>query len=81
LLIRFSVYMVVYRQVLIPWITLELWIEFKKFLMKVQCVVTIIDKTCCGVIQMIDVDGEYHHEVQVTLLDKILVKLITTIMA
>ena len=49
--------------------------------MKVLCAVEICNKTYYGVILMIDVDGGYRHEVRVTLLDKILVKLITTITA
>lgn len=55
--------------------TSGVWIEFKKFLTKVQCVIF------SGQIQMIDVAGEYHQEVQDTHLVKISVKRSITTMA
>jgi Calcineurin-like phosphoesterase len=59
----------------IPWIILDLWIVFKKFHMRVQCVI------CFGPILMIVVDGVYLLVVQVTPLDKTFPKLLIIITA
>ena len=50
---RYSVCMVVYLHLLRPLITFGILIVFKKFLMKVQCVISY------GLIQMIAVVGEF----------------------
>merc|ERR1712150_167867 len=55
-------------------ITLELWIVFKKCLMKALCA------TCFGVILMTEVVGEFHREVLDTHLVKIYQKPLTTLM-
>ncbi|CAD8109122.1 unnamed protein product [Paramecium primaurelia] len=63
--LNFSVYMVVYHLQLTLWIIFDSQIEFKKYLMKDQCVIYY------GAILMIDLDGEYLQEGLDILLDKI----------
>jgi hypothetical protein len=62
---RFSVSMEACLPVSIVWIKLDSWIEFRKFLMKVLCVI------CYGQTLMIDAVGASHLEVLDTPLDKI----------
>jgi hypothetical protein len=59
----------------IPLTTSERSIVYKKFHMRGLCAI------CCGRIQMIDVDGEYHQEARGIRSDRISQRLSTTIMA